>query len=209
MQCRLNICEQILIEMENTFVKTEFKVQGFACSKIIFDDSDLVSMHIKCRINGQLVCTTFMFTFSMFNDLLRFSGESGEKLQLLVSDKLISSEETPYVIDLAAQPIVFTTCSIGLSYLIAGDESCFSVDEILPLSFLQQAKNVRNNMIDFKDTHLNQAAALNLALKEIASMYRFYVGLKELNLDENHARERAGLHNDKLFKIAFHAAKTL
>ena len=37
-------------------------------------------------------------------------------------------------------------------------------------------------------------------------MYRYYVGLKELNLNEDSAREKAGLRNDKLFKLAYHAA---
>lgn len=204
-----NICELNLNDMSNTFIKTEFKVQGFSCSRIIFDDSDLVSMDVMSRIEGQLKPTTFMFTFGKFNDLLRFAGESGEKLQLMVSDKLMSSEEKPYIIDLSEKPIVFTTCNLELSYLVAEDDTCFSVDDILPLSFIQQAKNLRSNMADFKDVSLHNETSLNLALKEVATLYRYYMGLKELNLTEEHAREKAGLRNEKLFKIAYHAAKTL
>ena len=166
-------------------------------------------MDVNCRIGEQLTLTTFMFTFGKFNDLLRFAGESGEKLQLMVSDKLMGIEEKPYIIDLKETPIVFTTCNLELSYLVAEDDSCFSVDEVIPLSLIQQAKNLRSNMADFKDVTLHNETSLNLALKEVATLYRYYMGLKELNLSEEHAREKAGLCNEKLFKIAYHAAKTI
>ena len=87
--------------MKNVFVKAGFKIDAFSTSKIIFDDSDLVSMNVKCRVNNIFSETTLLFTFSKFNDLLRFSGAVGEIVQLKVSDKLLSNEEQPYVIDLS------------------------------------------------------------------------------------------------------------
>jgi hypothetical protein len=208
-QCRVNICSLNLNDMKNTFVKTDFKIQGFQADRIIFDDSDLVSMDVTCRMNGQLLATTFMFTFSNFNDLLRFSGESGDKLQLTVSDKLMSDGEKPYIIDLQQEPIVFTTCSLDLCYLIADDTTCFSVEDVMPISLVQQAKNLRINMADFSNVHLSSDSSLNIALNEVATLYRYYEGLKELNLTDEHAREKAGLKNEKLFKIAFYAAKNV
>jgi hypothetical protein len=195
--------------MKNTFVKSDFKIQSFSTVRIIFDDSDLVSMDVRCRINGTMTDTTLMFTFSKFNDLLRFSGESGEKLQLTVSDKLMSEDEKPYIIDLSNGQLVFTTCSLDVCYLIESDLSCFSVEDVTPISFVQQAKNLRMNMADFTDVHLQNDSSLNHALNEVATLYRYYTGLKELNLSDEHAREKAGLKNEKLFKIAFFAAQTL
>jgi hypothetical protein len=104
--------------MKNTFVQTDFKIQAFEMKRVIFDDSDLVSMDVRCRIGDELMNTTLLFTFSRFNDLLRFSGESGEKLQLMVSDKLLRNEERPHIIEAS---LIFTACSISLSYLIADD----------------------------------------------------------------------------------------
>ena len=99
-QLEVNICNELnKLNMKHTLVQANFKIQAFEMNRVIFDDSDLVSMEIKCRIDDQLVNTTLLFTFGKFNDLLRFSGESGEKLQLLVSDKLLSNEERPYIID--------------------------------------------------------------------------------------------------------------
>lgn len=205
---RKYLYQQKLSDMNTLLVSADFNIQGFSASRIIFDDSDLVSMDVNCRVGGKLIATTLMFTFAKFNDLLRFSGESGEKLQLIVSDKLVSNEAMPYIIDLKAEPLVFTTCRLDLSYLLTGDDSCFSVEEVLPLSLIQQAKNLRMNIADFRHVQLQQDSPLNAALLEVATLYRYYMGLKELNLTDEHAREKAGLKNEKLFRIAFHAAKS-
>jgi hypothetical protein len=193
--------------MKQASIEVDFKVQAFAMNKVVFDDSDLVSVSAKTRIGNELLDVTFLFTFSKFNDLLRFSGEVGEKLQLLVSDKLLSrSDERPYFIDLMENPLVFSVCQLNLSYLIEADKSCLGVEDVSPLSYLQQAKNLRSNIRDFNHVQLENKSQLNQALTEIAKMYRYYVGLKELNLNDNAAREKAGLQNDKLFKMAFCAS---
>lgn len=207
-QLENNLCDELnKLNMKNTFVQADFKIQAFEMKRIIFDDSDLVSVDVRCRIQDQLMNTTLLFTFARFNDLLRFSGESGERLQLLVSDKLLGNEEKPYIIETPNPSLLFTSCSIQLAFLIAEDTTCFSVEDIMPISFLQQAKNLRNNIKDFNQAHIDHKTQLNHALQEIATMYRYYLGLKELNLNENSAREKAGLRNDKLFRMAYHAAQ--
>jgi hypothetical protein len=52
----------------------------------------------------------------------------------------------------------------------------------------------------------NQTSLKHTQLQEMASMYRYYKGLTELNLSEEAAREKAGLLNEHLFKLAFHAS---
>ncbi len=192
--------------MENTFVQTDFKMNAFKANRIIFDDSDMVSVDIKCKMNEQWINTTLLFTFRKFNDLLRFSGSIGEKLQLLVSDKLLFAKEKPYVIHVESESFVFSSCKLDLYYIIADDISCFSVEEVTPIPYLQQVKNLRKNISDFSDVHLNNQSFVKNSLQEMASMYRYYEGLKELNLSEDAAREKSGLINDHLFKLAYHAA---
>jgi hypothetical protein len=192
--------------MENTFVQTDFKMSAFKANRIIFDDSDLVSIDIKCKVNSQWMNTTLLFTFRKFNDLLRFSGSTGEKLQLLMSDKLLFAKEQPYVIDVESESFVFSNCQLDLYYIIAGDMSCFSVEEVTPVPYLQQIKNLRKNISDFTDVHIHHQTSLQNSLQEMAGMYRYYEGLKELNLSEEAAREKSGLLNEHLFKLAYHAA---
>jgi hypothetical protein len=192
--------------MQNTFVQTDFKMSAFKAHRIIFDDSDLVSMDVKCKIQEQWMHTTLLFSFRKFNDLLRFSGSTGEKLQLLVSDQLLFAKEQPYIIDVSTESYVFANCSLDLYYLIADDMSCFSVEEVTPIPYLQQIKNLRKNITDFAEIQLHNQSSLKNTLQEMASMYRYYVGLTELNLSETAAREKAGLSNEHLFKLAYHAA---
>lgn len=205
--CPLNLCtEQKKNIMQNTFVKADFKVDAFKANRIIFDDSDLVSIEIKCKLNEKWIKTNLLFTFRKFNDLLRFSGSIGEKMQLLVSDKLLFTKEKPYVIDVENDSYVFSNCSLEVSYVIEEDLSCFSVEEVIPIPYLQQIKSLRKNIADFADVHLHNQTSLNSAIAEMASMYRYYKGLTELNLSEEAAREKAGLLNEHLFKLAFHAS---
>ncbi len=191
--------------MQNTFVKADFKMSAFKANRIIFDDSDLVSIEIKSKLNNQWIQTNLLFTFRKFNDLLRFSGNTGEKMQLLVSDKLLFAKEKPYVIDVEKDSFVFSNCSLELYYVIEEDLSCFSVEEVIPIPYLQQIKSLRKNIADFEDVHLHNQSSINSAVAEMASMYRYYKGLTELNLSEQAAREKAGLLNDHLFKLAYHA----
>jgi hypothetical protein len=125
-----------------------------------------------------------LFPFSKFNDLLRFSGAVGEKLQLKVSDKLLSNGEQPYIIDLINDNIIFTNCSLELVHLQDGDSTYFCVEEITPLSFLQQTKNLRTNMRDFHSVELNNDLQQNFTLVEFAQMYFYYKGLIELNISQ-------------------------
>ena len=193
--------------MENLFVQTNFKLNAFKANKIIFDETDMVSIDIVCKIDDKWIDTTLLFTFSLFNDLLRFSGSVGEKLQLLVSDKLLFAKEKPYIISLEAETYVFSSCNLDLYYIVAEDISCFSVEGITPIPYLQQVKNLRKNIKDFADVHINNHQTLSNTLQDMADMYRYYKGLIELNLNEHSARAKAGLSNEHLFKLAFHAAK--
>jgi hypothetical protein len=168
-----------------------------------------VSLHTTCRIDQQLKKTILLFTFSAFNDLLRFSGKTGEELQLIVSDKLWSKEEAPYIIELGEEGPVFTTCRLQLSELIRFDDSCYSVDQLFPLSFVQRARKLRFDIADFGKATLQQNEMVNHAMKKAAAMYRYYQGLLELNISEEAAREKAGLKNETLLKMAFQAAKTI
>jgi hypothetical protein len=184
-------------------------IDSFMCHGVVFDQSDLVSLHTTCRIGQELKKTILLFTFSAFNDLLRFNGKTGEDLQIIVSDKLWSNEETPYIIDLGKEGPVFTTCRMQLSELIRSDDSCYSVDHLFPLSFVQRARKLRFDIADFGKASLQQNDMVNHAMKKAAAMYRYYQGLLELNISEEAAREKAGLKNESLLKMAFQASKTV
>ncbi|MBL7771342.1 MAG: hypothetical protein JNM95_00620 [Chitinophagaceae bacterium] len=193
--------------MTPVLVQTDFSINAFMATQVIFDDSDLVSVSCTCRIQNQLKHTTLLFTFATFNDFLRHSGSAGAQLQDIVCKKLLGNEQPPYLISLQDKPLVFVQCKLELAYLIAQDDSCLSVEAVKPISFLQQAQNLRHNIKDFGPMTLNMNTVVQHALEDLSSLYRFYLGLKELNLTDEAARTKAGLQNDKIFKLAYYAAK--
>lgn len=192
--------------MNQTSIQTTFRCHAFRIHQVIFDDSDLVSVSCMARVQNGVQHTTLLFTFSHFNQFLRLSGEAGAKLQQQVCDKLLGNEEPPYLISLEEAPILFVNCALELSYLLTGDESCYSVEGIQSLSFLQQAAQLKQNIRDFGDVHLSREHWLKNTFKDLASIYHYYAGLLELNINEHAAREKAGLLNEKIFKLAYYAA---
>lgn len=193
--------------MTNTFITQQEDIQALHISQIIFDESDLVSLKAEARMNGQLQSLNLLLTFRQFNDALRFSGQIGETLQLEISDKLASNDKSLYIINLQDKKVIFTTVSLKISLLTQEDENTYVVDEVLPLSFVQQAKNLKQNIRDFHQGKLEKNNMLKSELMRIAKMYRYYRGLLSLNINEQEARRHAGLENDKLFQLAFMASQ--
>lgn len=191
--------------MKQVQIKTDFEVKSFSATKVIFDDSDLVSVQVKCLFNEALIDTHFLFTFSVFNDLLRLSGQVGEDLQYMVSDKLLSNEPVPYIIELDSTRFVFTTCELSLSFLVADDCSCLSVENVKALSITEQAKNLKSNITFFRSAKLSTKQPQHAILNQLVDMYKYYEGLLELEVSEDYARSTAGLQNDFLYKLAYFA----
>lgn len=192
--------------MTKTFIPQKEEIQAMRITQIIFDDSDLVSLKAIIRIKEQLIPADLLLSFKQFNDLLRFTGQPGEDLQLEISDKLDSNDKSLYLIDLNDKKVVFTTVKMKISLLTQEDEKTYVVDDVQPLSFLQQAKNLKRNIRDFQLGKLENNKMLKSELLRIAKMYRYYRGLLQLNINELEARKHAGLENDKLFQLAFIAS---
>jgi hypothetical protein len=182
-------------------------IDAVKMNRVVFDHSDVVSLDATFRWNGELITSTLLFSFSMFNDFLRMSGQAGVLLQDAVCDQLLGNDQPPYFIELSASPMICTTCQLELHHLIAGDTSCFSVENLGPVSFLNQTMNLKNNIRDFGQQHIARRSLLRNAIHDLASLYRYYTGLMELNVTEHAARCKAGLLNEKIFKLAYYAAR--
>ena len=189
--------------MIETFIPQQEEIQALQLTQIIFDESDLVSLKGTVRMKNQKDAIDLLLSFQQFNDLLRFSGQIGEELQLEISDKLDSNDKNLYVIDLLNKEVVLTSVKLKISLLTQEDKKTYVVESVEPLSFLQQAKNLKMNIRDFHMGKLENNKMLKSELLRIAKMYRYYKGLLTLNIKELEARKHAGLENDKLFQLAF------
>lgn len=191
--------------MTQTMIPLQEEIKAIQLLQVIFDESDLVSVKAKARIKGGLHKVDLLFSFKQFNDLLRYTGKASETVQDAMSEKLIDNSKSLFIIEVESDKVVFTTCKIQVSLLTPEDEDVYCVEEVSPLSFLQQAKNLKTNIRDFDMGKLEKQFALQTELLNIAKMYRYYRGLLTLNLSEYEARQKSGLENDKLFQLAFMA----
>lgn len=185
-----------------TFVKINEEIQAFQVEQIIFDESDLVSMRIKSFFAGSMRMLNLLFTFKQFNDMLRCSGKVGEKIQDLLLEKMDDKNDSLYIINLDEQKIMLSSVKLNLSLLSEEDSQTYCVEEISPLSFLAQVKNLKNNIRQFNLNQIEQQAHFEPEMLLIAKMYKFYMGLLSLHWSKDEARKKAGLENNKLFYLA-------
>lgn len=57
-----------------------------------------------------------------------------------MSDKLLSNHEKPYILQLKDAELIFSTCALDISFLLADDASCFNVEEVNPLRIYNKPK---------------------------------------------------------------------
>ena len=69
---------------KNVFIKTDYEINAFKMLQIVFDDSDLVSIKSLCKMGDDIFETNLLFTFSDFNELIRFGGNNVKLIENLV-----------------------------------------------------------------------------------------------------------------------------
>jgi hypothetical protein len=201
--------------MNNTITHTNnFEITGFSASHIIFDKSNYVTLWAKCKLHSQLTNVHLIFTYNQLNDLMRFNGEQGEQILLAMIDEMMTAKQPPYMLDLKktlGKEPVFTTCKLTLSPMLLqaskGNEACYLVADIWPINIIQQAKNLIQHAHDFDVPPAINRSLINTSLNQLKEMYNYYLGLLELDIRDEAAREKANLHDVHLFEMAKSAAR--
>jgi hypothetical protein len=195
----------------------QFEITGFSASHIIFDESNYATVWAKCKIDHQLQDVHLVFDFENLNDLLRFSGDNGEKILLRMIDEMMNAKQPPYILDtksIFGKEAVFTCCKLSISKLESQDAAlrgeniaCYLVNNIMPISIVQQAKNLIHHVKDFDNTVMINNQIMNVCVSQLQEMYKYYLGLIELDINDDSARERAQLSNPQLYQMAMQAYK--
>jgi hypothetical protein len=197
----------------HTQVATAFQyhITGFSLSTIVFDDSQYATLWVKCRINNKLQNAHLIISVSNLNDVLRFNPTPGENVLLQMANELLHNNQQPYIVDvnkLLGAEAVFTNCALSVSEIetnelaTASPEPCFWVHQVQALSIIQQAKNLVIHSKDFNITPQIQYNKNSLHITELKQRYQFYLGLLELDINEDSARERAELADNRLYTLA-------
>lgn len=178
-----------------------------AIGQIIFDRSEWVSLWGFMVHHGMKSRMDFLLTFDQLNKLLRLSGTTGDKIQMLLVDKLEHELEEPSCLDLTehfGEAVVLDACQLQVSPTGIQDSegrwhtdpNCLSIDEITPL--LQVTTPVLSVEAASKR---NMAQCAELLIK----LYELYLGYLEIGFDEDSALEKAELQDDLKFKMAYYS----
>jgi hypothetical protein len=193
-------------------INNSIQITGVSISHIIFDESDYVTLWCACRINGRLQSVNLSGSVRSVNDMLRYSGSKGEEIILGMADAMLNSGEPPYVVNLRqliGHHAVLTSCRLSLLPAMdpedkTRDTQCWWIDDVQVLNQLQQAKNLAQHIRDFgsADAIFVNTTPSKINLAELAAQYHYYLGLLELDINEDAARSKSGLHDQRLFEMA-------
>lgn len=175
--------------------------------QIIFDHSEWVSIWGFMVRDGHTEKMDFILSFDLFNKLLRLSGEAGDRIQMLVVEKLEAGIEEPTVIDLEerlGRPQQLNQCRLevgvtGIERNEGGwmeDPNCLCIEEVIPLVEKATSQPSRQLICKQNLTKCNEA---------LANLYKLYLGYRELGFEEEAALQKAELADDLKFKMAYFA----
>lgn len=182
-------------------------IEAIAISQIIFDHSEWVSVWGCIISRKSRIRMDFILTFDMLNKLLRYSGETGDKVQMLLVEKFEKGIEEPTVLDLEellGKPQYFDHCRIEVSKTgimnkkgeWTTDLHCLSIDDVSPK--LHSKTPVLTPGYFYKQN-------LSKCTEVLSSLYELYLGYQELGFDEATAIKNAELDDDLKFKMAYYA----
>jgi hypothetical protein len=188
-------------------------ITGVCISHIIFDDSDYVTLWASCRLGGAIKQVHLVGSVRHMNDILRYSGSKGEEILLGMADAILHSPEPPYVValkQLLGHVAVLTSCRLDVLPAQENEattnkgHNVYWIERVEPLSQLQQAKNLAQHIRDFGTA---DAVTINtkqqcIDLANLAKKYNYYLGLLELDINEDAARNKSGLVDERLFEMA-------
>lgn len=191
-----------------TSTANQFEINGICVSHIIFDEGNYATLWAKCRIADRLKDIHLIIEIEKLNDLLRFSGEFGEKVLLQMIDEMMMAKEAPYVLNFLktfGKEALFTSCKFTVSLIDTkhhSDTQCFLITDVMPISFIQQAKNISQHVRDFNESIPVNTQQINVCVNQLGELYAYYLGLIELDINEESAREKSQLINPQLFQMA-------
>lgn len=187
----------------------QLHITGLRIHEIIFDDSNIARIKGDAFAANELHTVSLCMEFSQLNDYLRFSGEAGDTTLQAMVDALINTEKPPYAINVAAilgKKNIFTQCEIVINALPISTslDSYFQVVDICPINLIQQSKNLQIHLKHFGYAQLTQQLNTNPAksITNLRSQYAYYLGLLELDIRDDAAREKAQIVDERLFKMA-------
>lgn len=192
-----------------TFAPQFMEITAIYVSQVIFDRSEWVSIWGSVDTDKGKRKMDFVTDFDTLNQLLRFSGQAGDDIQMHLVDKLEGELQEPSVVDLEnlyGSPLLLNGCRLKVYHpreqdargQWTTDRKCLFIDEVMPLLEKKTIVKIRKNL--YREN-------LEKCLELLSTSYEVYLGFLEIGLDEDAARQKSELADDTKFKMAYYMWK--
>lgn len=223
--------------MSNAYDPQYFYLNEIYISEIVFDQSENISLFCYLLDEGQnkLVRWDIFSDFTFLTDILLFSGEDGEVIIKIISEKLSEEFEIPTVIDienLFSKPLYVDSFIFKVykpqekdangNWHPINDNNLYMDSMEIKEEFLTRqpdayiAKIKDGEIIyDLLEEALSNLSIdpyqkqLNEYLNVLDNSFKYYTILLNKEFTEKEARRRSGLSDELLYRIAFYNNKII
>ncbi len=177
--------------------------------EIIFDKETPPTLNCKKVMENYISDCWINLKFDQLYEILSYCGEFGEQITNLVKEKLKEAPtDNPIELNLKnyfGDYLMVDNCYLKVNKSKYKDEENNWVEEEGNFYFLD--KILSHHDIDKNNPYVFYGENLPVYLKTSGLAYLHYKELKKITISDSAARERAGLKDDLLFKIAYSVYK--
>jgi len=176
----------------------------FEASDIIFDDSNDVTVYGMAGFEDGDEEIILSLDFTNLNELLSSAGDDGKRVAEKIGDVLSKTDDAyPVSIDLydiLDHSLVIDTLEMRIYHAMEenGEEGWEETEE--NIYFLDEFDELDEDDLEM----YKHKRKLNQHLETLSSGFEYYESLKEIGFSEEDARNKAGLTDPFLFKLALH-----
>lgn len=191
--------------MKSTLANSPLYLQQIAVSQILFDHSEWVTLWgFQYDQKGPVPCD-FIIDFDLLNKILRYSGKTGDELQMQLVEHIERGIQEPSVVDVEAlygEPVLLDACRLRVS--CAMEQAKDGSWQASPHCLFIDAVHPRFEVLPPADAQtLRRDDSLDMCVEVLARCYSLYQGYLELDFDAETAQAMAGLADDLRYRMAF------
>ncbi|MCW3461948.1 hypothetical protein [Chitinophaga nivalis] len=186
-------------------------IQAISIGQIIMDDSNYLTLWGHVQLEEVWHLCDFVTTYEVMNTMLRYGHDKHDAVQMTIVKKLENMRRIPEIIDLETElgaAVVFDNMTFCLqkpslqpenNWEPYSDEECYYIEKVVALPPMPALPDLPPAALAGSRNSLTEC------ISTFQHYYALYLGFIELELEEEAARMEAGLADDHLFSMAYHA----
>ncbi|MHB1922497.1 MAG: hypothetical protein ACYCOO_09705 [Chitinophagaceae bacterium] len=206
--------------MKRTPPQQSQKCQEISIEQIFLDHSDYMTLWANLKLDDSWQFFFLGCDYEILNKIMMGAGKTGDDILMRVVEGLEklakegeSAEDVPLIIDLEeiyGEGVVFNHVELSLvATQNLEEEGNTLVENVENLLFIDRVEARGVAMLKDVRQENHQEVALEGLLAKcmviLIKSYSLYLGYKELDFEDDYAREKAELEDDIKFKMAYYA----